>query len=66
MAATTESIIPAERIRQCIYLVRGQKVMLDSDLATLYGVETKALVRAAGGIDLTPSPNRGSLCCRAS
>ncbi len=27
-------------------LIRGQKVMLDSDLATLYGVETKALNRA--------------------
>lgn len=46
MAATAESIIPAERIRQCIYLIRRQKVMLDSDLAMLYGVETKALVRA--------------------
>jgi len=41
-----DSIIPAERIQQCIYLVRRQKVMLDSDLAKLYCVETKALVRA--------------------
>lgn len=40
------SIIPAERIQQCIYLIRKQKVMLDADLAALYGVETKALVRA--------------------
>jgi phage regulator Rha-like protein len=46
MAAQAGSIIPAERIQQCIYLVRRQKVMLDSDLAKLYGVETKALVRA--------------------
>lgn len=29
-----------------IYLIRGHKVMLDSDLASLYGVETKALKRA--------------------
>ena len=30
-------------IENMIYLVRGQKVMLDSDLASLYGVETKRL-----------------------
>jgi len=35
-----------ERIDRCILLVRGQKVMLDSDLAALYEVETKALNRA--------------------
>ncbi len=29
-----------------IYLIRGQKVMLDMDLAELYGVETKNLKRA--------------------
>jgi phage regulator Rha-like protein len=46
MTEKAGSIIPAERIQQCIYLVRRQKVMLDSDLAKLYGVETKALVRA--------------------
>lgn len=37
---------PAERITSCILLVRGQKVMLDADLAELYGVSTKALVQA--------------------
>jgi hypothetical protein len=36
-------LIPIERIQQCIYLIRTQKVMLDSDLATLYGVTTKRL-----------------------
>ena len=41
-----ESIIPIERIERSIYLVRGVKVMFDSDLAGLYGVETKALNRA--------------------
>ena len=38
--------VPAEAIEQRIFLIRGQKVMLDSDLAELYGVETKALKRA--------------------
>lgn len=36
-------IIPNETITDKIYLVRGQKVMLDKDLAELYGVETKRL-----------------------
>lgn len=35
-----------QKIEKMIYIVRGQKVMLDSDLAELYGVETKALKRA--------------------
>jgi hypothetical protein len=41
------SLIPVERIEKAIYLIRGEKVMLDSDLASLYGVETKAVNRAA-------------------
>jgi hypothetical protein len=40
------SLIPAERIEQSILLIRGHKVMLDTDLAVLYGVETGQLVRA--------------------
>jgi 3-dehydroquinate dehydratase len=40
------SIIPVERVEQSIYLIRGHKVMLDRDLAALYGVETKALNQA--------------------
>ena len=39
-------LIPAVSIEKKIMLFRGLKVMLDSDLATLYGVETKALNRA--------------------
>lgn len=35
------------QIRDMIYTVRGQQVMLDSDLAELYEVETKALNQAA-------------------
>ena len=38
-----QSIIPAERIAQQIMVLRGQRVLLDADLAELYGVETKAL-----------------------
>jgi hypothetical protein len=37
------SIIPIERIHKCIFVIRGQKVILDRDLAELYGVETRVL-----------------------
>ena len=36
----------AKQIEGLIYLIRGQKVMLDEDLASLYQVPTKALVQA--------------------
>ena len=36
------SLIPVERIEKAIYLIRSEKVMLDRDLADLYGVPTKA------------------------
>ena len=39
-------MIPGEVIMSKIYLIRGHKVMLDTDLAELYGVETKQLKRA--------------------
>src|SRR5262249_45922497 len=39
-------IIPIERIAQAIRVIRGEKVLLDSDLAVLYGVETRALNQA--------------------
>ena len=42
----TQPPIPSERIEKAILLIRGQKVMLDSDLAELYGVQTKALNQA--------------------
>lgn len=38
-----ESLVPTEIIEMKILLIRGQKVMLDSDLAELYGVTTKRL-----------------------
>jgi hypothetical protein len=40
------SLIPMERIERAILLIRGEKVMLDSDLAVIYGVSTKALNQA--------------------
>jgi len=40
------SLIPVERIERSILLIRGQKVMLDRDLARLYGVETRVLNQA--------------------
>jgi hypothetical protein len=40
------SLIPAERIERAILLVRGQNVLLDNELAALYGVETRALNQA--------------------
>ncbi len=41
-----KSVIPVGRIEQAIYLIRRQKVMLDTDLAQLYGVETFNLNKA--------------------
>ena len=37
------SLMPVERIERSILLIRGHKVMLDADLARLYGVSTKRL-----------------------
>ena len=39
-------LITGEKIEQAIYLIRGEKVMLDRDLAKLYGVMTGALNQA--------------------
>ena len=41
-----EAMVPVEAIERKIYLIRGQKVMLSTDLATLYGVEARALNQA--------------------
>jgi phage regulator Rha-like protein len=38
-----ETLIPVGRIEERILLIRGQRVMLDADLAELYGVNTKRL-----------------------
>lgn len=41
-----KELIPAEVIERKIFLIRGHKVMLDSDLAKLYGIGTKVLNQA--------------------
>ena len=41
-----DKIIPQDIIEQKIILIRGQKILLDSDLANLYGIETKLFNRA--------------------
>jgi len=40
------SIVPIERIEKQILVIRGQKVMLSTDLAELYGVEPRVLIQA--------------------
>lgn len=41
-----DAIIPLEVIKGKIYLIRNQKVLLDNDLASLYGVTTANLNKA--------------------
>jgi hypothetical protein len=52
----SKQLIPIEPIEHAILLIRGQKVMLDRDLAALYGVETKNLNKAVRrNLDRFPS-----------
>jgi hypothetical protein len=46
MTAQQTILAPAEHVEQAIFRIRGHNVMLDRDLAALYGVQTKALTRA--------------------
>ncbi|MCK4504728.1 MAG: ORF6N domain-containing protein [Candidatus Aegiribacteria sp.] len=46
MTTENKSPIPAARIERSILLIRGEKVILDQDLAELYSVETRILVQA--------------------
>lgn len=45
-ADATAMTASLERIGRSILLVRGHKVLLDSDLAALYGVETKVFLQS--------------------
>jgi len=45
-SASTAALVPSQPVESLIHLIRSQKVMLDRDLARLYGVETKQLNRA--------------------
>lgn len=40
------NLLPVEKITSKIYLIRNEKVLLDADLAELYGVETRVLKQA--------------------
>jgi len=63
MAKETALMIPIERIQQCIYLIRKHKVMLDRDLAALYGVPTKRLnEQVQRNIDRFPSDLKTTFC----
>ena len=42
----SKDIVPRKRIQDRIFIIRGRRVMLDSDLARVYRVETRALVQA--------------------
>jgi hypothetical protein len=46
MTKPKRSTIPIERVESKILVIRGQRVMLDSDLAEIYGIETKNLNKA--------------------
>ncbi len=41
-----DTIVPMEVVKSRIYLIRGQKVLMDNDLASLYGVASKVLNQA--------------------
>lgn len=45
MEEENKLVMPDELITDKIYLIRGQKVLIDNDLAKIYGVETKQLKR---------------------
>ena len=46
MKTKSSALIPVERVSSKIYLIRNEKVLLDSDLAELYEVQTKVLLQA--------------------
>ncbi len=46
--AIETAIVTLDQVEKRIYIIRGDKVMLDSDLASLYGVTTKAFNQAVG------------------
>jgi hypothetical protein len=46
MSKKGRNLLPVSRIENAIFLIRDNKVMLDQDLAAMYGVETRVLVQA--------------------
>jgi len=54
---SADTLILIERIQRSILLLRKQRVILDSDLAELYGVDTRVLVQAMKrNIERFPDP----------
>ena len=45
-SAVQQVVVPTDKIERSILLIRGQKVILDTDLAELYGVRTKVFNQA--------------------
>jgi hypothetical protein len=45
VSSKRSSLVPIEKIERAIYFIRGRKVMLDRDLAVLYGLEKKSKPR---------------------
>ena len=54
-ANTGNKMNEIQTIQSKIYEIRGQRVMLDSDLAAMYGVETRALNQAVGEFEILKS-----------
>ena len=46
MSTAKKTTIPLSRIKNSIFMIREEKVILDQDLAIMYGVDTKVLVQA--------------------
>ena len=46
LVANCDQLVVMDNIESLIKVIRGQQVMLDKDLATLYGVETRTLNQA--------------------
>lgn len=40
-----QALVVEQKILSCIYVIRGEKVMLDEDLSKMYAIETKQLKR---------------------
>jgi len=47
MAKQDHAIVPSERIKNAMYLIRSENITLDLDLASPYGVTTGSLVEAS-------------------
>jgi hypothetical protein len=45
-------ILKPENVAQLVFLIRGEKVMLDADLAMLYGLQRKRLIRRSDEIGI--------------